>query len=87
MTSNDPLLQPYRLKHLALKNRVMSTAHEPAYSEDGRHAPRARGQCGDQAAASISRPAAFHSGKPSSSRRTWKPFARSAATASNDRTQ
>ncbi len=32
---NDPLLQPYRLKHLTLKNRVMSTAHEPAYSEDG----------------------------------------------------
>ncbi|MFO1146876.1 MAG: FAD-dependent oxidoreductase [Alsobacter sp.] len=34
MTS-DPLLQPFRLKHLTLKNRVMSTAHEPAYSQDG----------------------------------------------------
>lgn len=33
--TNDPLLQPYRLKHLTLKNRVMSTSHEPAYSEDG----------------------------------------------------
>lgn len=33
--SADPLLQPYQLKHLTLKNRVMSTAHEPAYSEDG----------------------------------------------------
>ena len=33
--SSDPLLQPYRLKHLTLKNRIMSTAHEPAYSEDG----------------------------------------------------
>lgn len=33
--SNDPLLQPYQLKHLRLKNRLMSTAHEPAYSEDG----------------------------------------------------
>ena len=33
--SNDPLLQPYRLKHLTLKNRLMSTSHEPAYSEDG----------------------------------------------------
>ena len=32
---NDPLLQPYQLKHLTLKNRVMSTSHEPAYSEDG----------------------------------------------------
>ena len=33
--SNDPLLQPYQLKHLTLRNRVMSTSHEPAYSEDG----------------------------------------------------
>ena len=32
---NDPLLQPYRLKHLTLKNRLMITAHEPAYAEDG----------------------------------------------------
>ncbi|MDX3972721.1 NAD(P)-binding protein [Shinella sp.] len=35
MQSKDPLLQPYRLKHLTLKNRIMSTSHEPAYSEDG----------------------------------------------------
>lgn len=33
--TKDPLLQPYQLKHLTLKNRIMSTAHEPAYSEDG----------------------------------------------------
>jgi len=33
--SSDPLLQPFQLKHLTLKNRIMSTAHEPAYSEDG----------------------------------------------------
>ena len=33
--SRDPLLQPLQLKHLALKNRVMSTAHAPAYVEDG----------------------------------------------------
>ena len=33
--SNDPLLQPYQLKHLSLKNRIMTTAHEPAYAEDG----------------------------------------------------
>lgn len=32
---SDPLLQPYRLKHLTLKNRIMSTAHEPSYAEDG----------------------------------------------------
>jgi 2,4-dienoyl-CoA reductase-like NADH-dependent reductase (Old Yellow Enzyme family) len=35
MTSHDPLLQPYRLKHLELRNRFLSTAHEPAYTEDG----------------------------------------------------
>src|SRR5215469_14971625 len=34
MASTDPLLQPYRLKHLLLRNRIMSTAHEPAYAED-----------------------------------------------------
>jgi N-methyl-L-proline demethylase len=33
--STDPLLQPYRLKHLLFRNRLMSTAHEPAYTEDG----------------------------------------------------
>ncbi len=33
--SNDPLLQPYKLKHLTLKNRILSTSHEPNYSEDG----------------------------------------------------
>jgi N-methyl-L-proline demethylase len=51
MSSNDPLLQPFRLKHLTLKNRVMSTSHEPAYSEDGMpkqryrlyHAEKAKG--------------------------------------------
>ncbi len=33
--SKDPLLQPYQLKHLTLKNRIMTTAHEPAYPEGG----------------------------------------------------
>lgn len=33
--ANDPLLQPYRLKHLTLRNRLMSSAHEPNYHEDG----------------------------------------------------
>lgn len=32
----DPLLQPFQLKHLRLKNRIMSTSHEPAYSEEGK---------------------------------------------------
>ena len=48
--SNDPLLQPYQLKHLTLRNRIMTTSHEPAYPEDGMpkerytayHAERAR---------------------------------------------
>ncbi len=35
MASDDPLLQPFRLKHLVFKNRVMSTSHAPAYVEDG----------------------------------------------------
>ena len=35
MAAKDPLLQPFQLKHLTLRNRIMSTAHEPAYSEDG----------------------------------------------------
>ncbi len=51
MATNDPLLEPYQLKHLTLKNRLMSTAHEPAYSEDGMpkeryrlyHAEKAKG--------------------------------------------
>ena len=34
MTS-DPLLQPFVLKGLRLRNRVFSSSHEPAYSEDG----------------------------------------------------
>jgi N-methyl-L-proline demethylase len=33
--SLDPLLQPYQLKHLTLRNRIMTTSHEPAYPEDG----------------------------------------------------
>jgi len=49
--SGDPLLQPFDLRHLRLKNRLMTTAHEPAYSEDGLpkeryrlyHAERAKG--------------------------------------------
>ncbi|NOD85156.1 MULTISPECIES: NADH:flavin oxidoreductase [unclassified Ruegeria] len=33
--TRDVLLQPYQLKHLTLKNRIMTTSHEPAYPEDG----------------------------------------------------
>ena len=49
--SNDALLQPFQLKHLTLRNRLMLTSHEPAYPEDGMpkaryrayHAERAKG--------------------------------------------
>ncbi|MDA8637139.1 FAD-dependent oxidoreductase [Rhodospirillales bacterium] len=51
MSSSDPLLQPYQLKHLTLKNRLMSTSHEPSYGIDGMpkdryrlyHAEKAKG--------------------------------------------
>ncbi|HTV95479.1 MAG TPA: NADH:flavin oxidoreductase [Steroidobacteraceae bacterium] len=38
--SQDPLMQPFRLKQLTLRNRIITTAHEPAYAEDGM--PKAR---------------------------------------------
>ncbi|WP_185984766.1 NADH:flavin oxidoreductase [Aureimonas mangrovi] len=49
--SGDPLLQPFQLRHLTLRNRIIVTAHEPAYPEDGMpkgryrayHVERARG--------------------------------------------
>jgi hypothetical protein len=40
ISETDPLLTPFRLKHLTLRNRVMITSHEPAYPEDGM--PKAR---------------------------------------------
>ena len=36
MATTDPLLQPFQLKHLTLRNRIMSTSHEPAYAVDGK---------------------------------------------------
>jgi N-methyl-L-proline demethylase len=52
--SFDPLLEPFRLKQLTLRNRVVSTSHEPAYGEDGMpkdrylryHEEKARGGVG-----------------------------------------
>ncbi len=49
--SKDPLLQPFQLKHLTLRNRIIMTSHEPAYPQDGMpkdryrayHVERARG--------------------------------------------
>ena len=39
---DDPLLQPFQLKHLPLRNRVFSSSHEPAYSEGGMPTDRYR---------------------------------------------
>ena len=36
----DPLLQPFQIKHLTLRNRIMSTAHAPSFQEGGH--PRER---------------------------------------------
>lgn len=36
MSHTDPLLQPFQLKHLTLKNRIMSTSHEPSYAQDAK---------------------------------------------------
>ena len=55
MSPDDPLLQPFPLKHLTLRNRVFSSSHEPAYSEDGMpkdryrlyHVEKAKGGIGD----------------------------------------
>ncbi|WP_375003564.1 FAD-dependent oxidoreductase [Aeromicrobium sp. CTD01-1L150] len=54
MPLTDPLLTPYQLRHLRLRNRVVSTSHEPAYAEDGMpkdryreyHVEKARGGVG-----------------------------------------
>ena len=36
MNTRDPLMQPFRLKGLEFKNRIMSTAHAPGYAQDGK---------------------------------------------------
>ena len=51
--SNDPLLQPYQLKHLTLKNRIMITSHEPAYPEDGMPKDRYRAYHVERAKAGV----------------------------------
>lgn len=50
----DPLLEPFQLKHVTLRNRVVSTSHEPAYGDRGLakdryrlyHVEKAKGGCG-----------------------------------------
>ncbi|MCP4981772.1 MAG: FAD-dependent oxidoreductase [Gammaproteobacteria bacterium] len=51
--SHDPLLQPYQLKHLTLKNRIMTTSHEPAYPEDGMPKQRYRAYHEERASAGL----------------------------------
>ncbi|AQS48627.1 N-methylproline demethylase [Thioclava nitratireducens] len=51
--SSDPLLQPYQLKHLTLKNRLMITSHEPAYPEDGMPKERYRAYHVERARAGV----------------------------------
>ncbi|MGO4915210.1 oxidoreductase [Pseudogemmobacter sp. W21_MBD1_M6] len=51
--SNDPLLQPYTLKHLTLKNRIMTTSHEPAYPEAGMPKDRYRAYHVERAKAGV----------------------------------
>jgi 2,4-dienoyl-CoA reductase-like NADH-dependent reductase (Old Yellow Enzyme family)/thioredoxin reductase len=51
--SNDPLLQPFQLKHLTLRNRIITTSHEPAYPEDGMPKDRYRAYHVERAKAGI----------------------------------
>lgn len=51
--SKDPLLQPFQLKHLTLKNRIMTTSHEPAYPEDGMPKDRYRAYHEERARAGV----------------------------------
>lgn len=51
--SKDPLLQSYQLKHLTLKNRIMTTSHEPAYPEDGMPKDRYRAYHEERAKAGV----------------------------------
>lgn len=51
--TKDPLLQPYQLKHLTLRNRIMTTSHEPAYPEDGMPKDRYRAYHEERARAGV----------------------------------
>ena len=51
--STDPLLQPFQLKHLTLKNRIMTTSHEPAYPVDGMPKERYRAYHAERAKAGV----------------------------------
>ena len=38
----DPLLKPFKIKNLEIKNRLMTSAHEPSYAENGMPTERYR---------------------------------------------
>jgi 2,4-dienoyl-CoA reductase-like NADH-dependent reductase (Old Yellow Enzyme family) len=42
MPNNDPLLQPCQLRHLQLRNRILSTSHAPSFAENGHPGDRYR---------------------------------------------
>lgn len=54
VNSSDPLLQSFKLKHLTIRNRIISTSHAPAFQEAGHprdryrlyHEEKARGGIG-----------------------------------------
>ncbi|WP_349295184.1 NADH:flavin oxidoreductase (plasmid) [Thioclava sp. 'Guangxiensis'] len=50
---DDPLLQPFTLKHLTLKNRIFISSHEPAYAENGMPTERYRAYHLERARAGI----------------------------------
>jgi hypothetical protein len=51
--SSDPLLQPFKIRHLTLRNRLMTTSHEPAYPEDGMPKARYRAYHAERAKAGL----------------------------------
>jgi 2,4-dienoyl-CoA reductase-like NADH-dependent reductase (Old Yellow Enzyme family)/thioredoxin reductase len=53
MSSSDPLLQPFQLRHLTFRNRIMTTSHEPAYPEAGMPKERYRAYHVERAKAGV----------------------------------
>ena len=48
---SDPLFAPFTIKNVVLRNRIVSTSHEPAYGEDGLPKDRYRAYHREKAAA------------------------------------
>jgi hypothetical protein len=51
--SSDPLLQPFKLKNVTFRNRLMISSHEPAYPDDGMPKGRYRAYHVERAKAGI----------------------------------